>query len=218
LSQRHRKHKTYSPSLGEPIQPAEKPTPSEEVKREVSEPVSNWFLVAFTALLFLASLFQWSVMKGQLQAMVDAERPWIGSISYFADPIEANKEGTAKVIVINSGKGPARILSFRTELRIFPSFPKEPTYGANTPTWMNLSQTILLPGMTATNEFPFSKVDPTIFQLVLDGNARLYVYGILEYEDLRVAGSKHTTKMCAYWTAKKIQTPFVNCPEYNEAN
>jgi hypothetical protein len=181
------------------------------------EPVSNWFLVIFTAALVLTGFLQWDAIKGQLKAMIDADRPWVGAILFSADPIEARKDGTAKISVVNSGRGPARILSFKASLHVFDKFPAEPAYD-DAPSWMDLSRTIVLPGMPATNEFPFKGFNPIQFQMVLDGNTRLYLYGVVEYEDLRVKNSHHTTKMCAYWTAKKLTTPFVNCPEYNEAD
>jgi len=183
-----------------------------------TEPLSNWFLVAFTAALVVTGILQWDAIKGQLKAMVDADRPWIGSYAFSAEPIEIDKDGSARISVINSGRGPARILSFKTELHVFDDFPPEPPYGS-APLWMNGSHTILLPGMTANNEFPFTRFSPAQLQSVLDGKAKLYIYGVLEYEDLRVKNSRHTTKICAYWTAKKlVSTPFVNCPEYNEAD
>ena len=182
------------------------------------EPLSNWFLVGFTAALVLTGLLQWDAIKGQLKAMIDADRPWIGAFFFSADPLEASKDGTAKISVTNSGKAPARILSFKTSISMYGTeFTTQPSYTQSQP-WMDFSQTILLPGMTATNEFPFKAFDPVQFQMVMDGKARIYLYGIVEYEDLRVRDSHHTTKICTYWTAKKLSVAFVNCPEYNEAN
>jgi len=182
------------------------------------EPLSNWFVVALTAALVLTGFLQWDAIKGQLKAMIDADRPWIGAYLFSAEPLEPSKDGTAKISIVNSGKAPARILSFKTALHMYGNkFPIEPIYDQTQP-WTDLSQSILLPGMTGTNEFQFKAFDPVQFQMVIDGKARIYLYGIVEYEDLRVKDSRHTTKICTFWTAKKLSVAFVNCPEYNEAN
>jgi hypothetical protein len=149
---------------------------------------------------------------------LNADRPWLGAVSFNADPLEADKDGNATVVLINSGRGPARILSFKTSLQVFNKFPTDPPYDS-IPVWMQGSQTVLLPGMTATSPFPYSRFGSAIMELVKSGQLTLYLYGTVEYEDLRVKDSRHTTKMCAYWTADRVKdVKFVNCPEYNEAD
>jgi hypothetical protein len=100
---------------------------------------------------------------------------------------------------------------------VLDNFPKNPPYISSTE-WPDISQAVLLPGMTATNEFPFSEISPGLFELLASGAVRFYVYGVVEYEDPRVKGSIHTTRICMFWTASKNSAPFVTCPEYNEAN
>jgi hypothetical protein len=150
---------------------------------------------------------------------VNADRPWIGSATVSAEPLEAGKAGTASVTVINSGRGPARLLSFKASMHVFDTFPTTPPYD-DVPTWMHGSHSILLPGMIGTNSFPFSPFGSEIMKLVRDGKLTLYIYGVVEYEDLRVKNSRHTTKLCAFWTADRVKgsAAFVNCPEYNEAD
>ncbi len=120
--------------------------------------------------------------------------------------------------IANTGRSPARVVFFKAAEQVFTNFPDgEPPY-PNTTSWNENSQTVLLPGMTGTNEFPTGAVEPAIFQMIKDKKARIYVYGTLTYEDLRVKGSIHTTHACYFWVAGDKPNEFVTCPQYNDAD
>jgi len=176
-------------------------------------------MVVFTGALVITSVLQWSAIDGQLKAMIDADRPWIGAVAESSDSIDSGKAGMARLTVVNAGRSPARIVRFQAAQRVFAEFPQEPPY-ENSTLWTELSHTILMPGgnMTATNEFPVSALDPQTFELIKENKTKLYIYGRVEYEDLRVKGSLHTTHICFFWTLGKQAAPFVTCPEYNDAS
>ena len=148
---------------------------------------------------------------------IDAERPWVGVVSVSADPIASGKSGVARVNVVNSGRRPARLLRFRVASGVFGGFPEHPPF-PNSTAWPDLSQTVLLPGMGATNEFPFAEISPGQFEAMAGGVLRFYIYGVIDYEDVRVKGTPHSTSVCLFWTATKSSAPFATCPEHNEAN
>ena len=178
----------------------------------------NWFIVALTAGLVLTGYLQWDAIKGQLKAMIDAERPWVGSLSPTCDATDNGKVGTTRLGIANSGRSPARIVFFKAAEQVFPNFPAgEPPY-PNTTAWKENSLTVLLPGMTASNDFPTEAINPALFQLIKDKKARIYVYGTIGYEDPRVKGPLHTTHTCYFWVAGDKPNEFVTCPQYNDAD
>jgi len=81
--------------------------------------------------------------------------------------------------------------------------------------WINY----LLPGEThaRTAQFPFKNPDSKNFQLLLQHKDKLYVYGKVNYEDIRDT-SKHFSHFCYFWTGEQQPPVFLNCGEYNDAD
>jgi hypothetical protein len=147
-----------------------------------------------------------------------ADRPWIGAVGVSAMPFEAGKAGRATITVFNSGRSPARIIRFRAGTNVFPKFPVDPPYVASHPPLNEISRTIVLPGLAIGNEFPFTEVTPEVFELIKQhGDFKFYIYGMVEYEDLRMKNTKYVTKICYFWTDRPGNLAFGACPEYNDA-
>jgi len=147
-----------------------------------------------------------------------ADRPWLGAIAVTATPMEANKEITVKMIVINSGRRPALISKFKAASNVMVTFPKEPTYPNSTP-WPDNSESILMPGTTAENSFTIQPIIQPLFDALTNLTAKFYVYAIIEYKDPgNTNQSIKRTTACGFWSANKISAAFLNRPEYNEAN
>jgi hypothetical protein len=178
----------------------------------------NFVLASSTLLIALISIFQWHAIHGQLRVMTDADRPWVGAIRASAQPIGPDKDGVARLTITNAGRSPARIIRFLAAQRVFYEFPKDPPYDALSTPW-SPSTAILLPNGTtpATVEFPFAHTDANTFQDILRNKAKFYIYGKVDYEDLRV-NERHFTTICYYWTESKQNIAFIHCPEYNDGN
>ena len=148
---------------------------------------------------------------------VKADRPWIGTIGVVTEPIQADKEGKIDVVILNTGKTPARIISFRAANGYYATFPENPVYA--TPSKLpEISQTILVPNVQSTDEFTYPPIPEQLFKLIKDRTIKFYVYSLVVYEDLRIKGVRHETKTCFFWTDRPGPVAFATCPEYNDAN
>jgi hypothetical protein len=146
-----------------------------------------------------------------------ADRPWIGSVGVTVDPIQGEKEGKIDVSVVNTGRTPARIISFRAANGYYVSLPKDPPYPTPS-TLPELSQTILVPNLQSTNEFTYPPIPEELFKLIKARTVKFYVYTSVVYEDLRIKGVRHETRTCYFWTDRPGAVAFGTCPEYNDAN
>ena len=171
-------------------------------------------------LTLLIALFGALVGVRQWKAIVEADRPWVASTAVSAGPIAPDTDGIAKLTVVNAGRSPARITQFIAAERVFSEFPKDPPYNIRSqPSWWEHSADILLPGEThaRTVQFPFKNPDSKNFQLLLQHKDKLYVYGKVNYEDIRDT-SKHFSHFCYFWTGEQQPPVFLNCGEYNDAD
>lgn len=210
--------------------------------------VATIVIAAAGVLQFGAALFQWLEMRAtgaQTQQMLslvqdqiaaanrladaadaanknalDANRPWLGTlnVSVEGSTIKPGVIVTAHVPVMNAGNRPAKLLRFRAQQKVFARFPKAPDYSLNTTPFSENGQDIVLPRVPIEVSFPFA-LGPQEYQDVLAKKKRLYIYAIVEYEDVdaHLKQIVHTTKICYFWTLNDKNT-FATCPEYNDAD
>jgi len=188
--------------------------------------LTDWVVAICTIFIALTGFGQWLAIRGQWDAMTEAERPWVGATAVSAEPIASDKDGVAKLTITNVGRSPAHITRFVVAAqRVFygefpynPPYENNPPYDRDTMGWVPSTGILLPNGMTPTTlEFNFIHTDAKTFQQVLQNQAKFYIYGKVEYEDVR-NNSKHFAHICYYWTELKQANPFVHCPQYNDAN
>jgi hypothetical protein len=150
------------------------------------------------------------------------QRAWVGT----AEVTEPNfKEDSRKVhikegekiafgiVIINSGKTPARKFRAIAGNRILPSkTPFTPDYPK---TIKFQSTSIIQPGMKLT--LPFTR-EETLTKETIDAiksnQAILYAYGMMNYED--IFGVSHKTTFCMF--LQKNLSDFATCDTHNEAD
>lgn len=206
-------------------------------------------VIALAAVLqFGAAFFQWremretglqtqemlSLVRGQIAAAnrladsadtanknaLESDRPWLGAlgVSIEGDTIKPNARVIAHVSVMNAGNRPAKLLRFRGQQEVLVKFPKAPAYNLNTTPFSENGRDIVLPHVPIEVNFPFA-LGPQDYQDVITRKKRLYIYAIVEYEDVdaHLMQTVHTTTICYFWTLNDKNT-FATCPEYNGAN
>jgi hypothetical protein len=132
--------------------------------------------------------------------------------------IKAGVMLTAHVPVVNAGNRPAKLLRFRAQVDVFEKFPKTPAFNLNTTPFRENGQGIVLPHVPIEVIFPF-EISPQQYQDVIARKKRLYLYAIVQYEDVNASLRQgvHTTTICYFWMLNHKNT-FATCPEYNDAN
>jgi len=148
--------------------------------------LTDWVVAICTIVIALTGFVQWLAILGQWNAMTEAERPWVGATAVSAAPIAFDKDGVAKLTITNVGRSPAHVTRFLATERVFyGEFPNNPPY-LDTTGWAPSTGILLPNGMTpVTVEFNFHHPDEKVFQQVLQNQAKFYVYGKVEYEDVR---------------------------------
>jgi hypothetical protein len=151
---------------------------------------------------------------------LDSNRPWLGTtgVTVEGTTIKPGVMLTVHVPVVNAGNRPAKLLRFRAQVDIFEKFPKAPSYNVNTTPFPENGQDIVLPHVPIEVSFPFG-LAPQQYQDVVAKKKRLYIYAIVEYEDVNASLRKtvHTTTICYFWMLNDKNT-FATCPVYNDAN
>jgi hypothetical protein len=154
---------------------------------------------------------QLNVMQGQLDAMNEAERPWV-SVDNVSAGVPTNKPQPMSIDVTNSGRGPAKITEVLWHQNVYRLFPDTPNYGdvSSLP-----SQFILVPGQhssSSSSSMVFSKHNLAVLER---GGYRLYTFGIVHY--LNVAdNNEHITEFCVFYDV--VKKTWHLCHTYNEAN
>jgi hypothetical protein len=147
---------------------------------------------------------------------VDADRPWVGPINAYVDGSSiAPGAISAHLSAVNAGRRPAKILRFRAAEKVLAHFPENPSFDQNSTPFRENSILIAVPNIGKMVSFHFV-LNQQEYEDAIARKRRLYIYGIVDYEDVRVKGVKHTTKMCFFWTLTTNE--FASCPEYNDAD
>lgn len=155
---------------------------------------------------------------------LSATRPWVG---FTGEPsaTPSQKEGTTtlSLTVENSGKSPAKILTFQVGAHVeLASNPFSPRYDLNNKDLTFGSRTLLLPGRSATAILEYESLDGRLSLLeIRDTNFNFYVYGDIRYEDI-TSGKRHLTRACFYRPGLYEKTyktkKYFACPEYAYAD
>ncbi|SRR5713101_9091 len=145
---------------------------------------------------------------------IDAERPWVGVSDFDPKTFVTGVSGNIAVMtvsVLNAGKSPADILLLEIAQHKYKAFPQKPDYGSPL---TKPSRTLLLPGskLTVVNNITVTKDDAA--ELAVQ-KATLYIYGHIEYRDVRT-NKAHTTHFCERYIPDR--TAFFICPTYNDAD
>jgi hypothetical protein len=142
---------------------------------------------------------------------VDADRPWVGLTDFIPKSLEPDTSTPTAVRIINSGKRPAVITLAEFSIYKYKVFPEHPAYGK---ALTKPSRVLLVPG--ATVEFGYPVIIPRqVLADALSKRETLYVYGHIEYIDVRTKES-HTTHMCVSYVPPT--KTFIHCPTYNDGN
>ncbi len=146
-------------------------------------------------------------------------RPWIG-VSVSVSGFQLGGTPEASFALANSGKRPARLTRVRFAYAPLISFPESPPFVPGD----EGSTAIAVPGGGSTTSLP---IDPAyvrteaiaMFNAARKGENRVFVYGMVDYEDVS-SRIPHWTKVCVMYIPQSRSTKagFVNCPTYNDAN
>lgn len=69
--------------------------------------LTDWLLTMFTGVLAAASIYQFTIMNGQLDEMRKEQRPWI-KVIFDSDPLKALGAVGGVAHLVNKGKTPAK--------------------------------------------------------------------------------------------------------------
>jgi hypothetical protein len=151
------------------------------------------------------------------------QRAWVGDIDNTPPPFTDGirkvfiKEGEGlppiSIIIMNSGKTPARKIKGK-QIRNF--FPANRPFTPDDVPPPRQSISVLQPGATARITYqPKDKpLDQEIINLLRNGDLIYYIYGEITYED--VFGKAHKTTYCKF--IDKDLSSLINCNTYNDAN
>jgi hypothetical protein len=110
--------------------------------------LTDWVVASCTIVIALTGLAQWYAIHAQWNAMIEAERPWVGATAVSAEPIALDKDGVAKLTITNVGRSPAHITRFLAGQGVFyGEFPNNPPY-RDTMGWVPSTGILLPNGMT----------------------------------------------------------------------
>ncbi len=152
--------------------------------------------------------------------VLDADRPWIGIIIDITG-FEANRTPTKTIRLVNSGRRPALITSFKADGAYSKPVNENPSYKGETP----VNRQFLVPGtqyVSEANLFVGSGILSTEALSLLNSNTTtFYSYAIVEYIDPRT-GKKHFTHACMqYIPASQSEgraAGFFGCQAYNDGD
>jgi hypothetical protein len=148
--------------------------------------------------------------------VINNDRPWMGA--YFTEVgFEKGKVPTFTMTFINTGKSPAKVTHAQT-LSTNQNYGDNPVYFAET---FLGSVTIIVPNQTSVStwqENPAIPITETAMEAYDSGVASYRIYANIEYTDIRTK-HQYWTHVCWRYTpdAAKVNSPFTNCREYNDA-
>ena len=200
---------------------------------------TDWCIAAFTCVLAFAAIYQFTIMKGQLDAMHLDQRAWI-RISLDPIPLQVLSPSIGTMHIVNVGKTPARLIQGKIAIQTLAK-DTAPALDYNRPA-LTFSTGIVFPSdksdklfdMTVRRQrqfpaenvviiggLPLPLVDNPISQTELEqfneGNIFLVVYARVAYSD---ASGEHWTQFCRpiVENAKSISIPAKGCTDYNDTD
>lgn len=143
-------------------------------------------------------------------------RPWVSVTDFFTVPqkLEAGA-GAVVAYARNSGQSPAHVTTFWIVARPFTEFPAQPSYHLGVWEPNIRSSSILLPGGEISNQGSFWLLSTETFDDIKKGRQFFYIYGRVEYEDLRNA-TPRLTRFCYVYVPSK--EAYINCDRHNDAS
>jgi hypothetical protein len=140
------------------------------------------------------------------------QRAWVGPTSVIQPEFKEPNSFSITTLIANTGKTPAR--NFRSKYSwniILKDGPFQPNYDSLQGT---LSNSVIFPnGQLALISVPIRLDEANLNRVTVTGEAFLYVYGELTYDD--IFQSTHTTHFCMFYDRSlKPGT----CSTYNDAN
>jgi hypothetical protein len=155
----------------------------------------------------------------------DADRPWFGGKIVVNDFL-VDHTPTATCVFTNSGRRPAKVEQARCSAQILDSIPPNPEYGGVSFS----SRAFVVPGdyvsskINMVNERMYYKVvkdgkyTKLLFDLLGSGKGIFFVFGKVEYTDVR-DGTSHFTHSCAQYVpaTQFTEAGFSSCETYNDA-
>jgi hypothetical protein len=146
----------------------------------------------------------------------EEERPWIGAVGTTATPpILEGKASRITLAFVNAGRRPARVFDLHGRSHIYTTFPDNPPWIISKGAPTIISHSVNVPGLPIQMQWPIEPLTAQEIEMVKSGTARFYVYGKVDYVDIRT-NEKHTTNACYFYIP--IVDNFGSCPEYNDAN
>jgi len=149
--------------------------------------------------------------------ILEADRPWMGASISVAN-FDVGKKTTFTTYFTNSGKRPARVDLTAMRENLYPRFPADPDreYIFDT----TPSTNIVVPGQPVISIQ--SLTDPLTqmqMSLLTSGQLTYFIFGKIEYRDIRTNESYWTHVCLRYMPKMKTDTDngFRNCAKYNDA-
>jgi hypothetical protein len=186
---------------------------------------TDWCMAAFTLVLAAFAIFQFFILRGQLDTMKKDQRPWV-KVSFEPAPIQPLAPIGGTVRLVNNGKTPARNVWFEAEVvrvqngeqptfdypkpyaRVYPGifFPSDPENGIPVSRLRSAAdKSTVLDPLTQSEVDDFNKL--AVF---------FVVYGTVHYTDF--FNSDHWTKFC--WPIYAAHTSgtltFKACTDYGD--
>lgn len=143
-----------------------------------------------------------------------AERPWMGA-SIGVKDFEVGKTPTFSITFVNSGRRPAKLKLTAGTSKVYEKFPTNPAFEFDT----TPSTSIDVPGQPSLTSWngksPLSDAEISVLK---SGTLTFYVYGKIEYSDVRT-GASYWTHVCWRYIPGMtfVNNGFLNCTEYNDA-
>jgi hypothetical protein len=198
----------------------------EYAKRNTS--FTDWCIAAFTLVLATAAIYQFIIMRGQLDQMRKEQRAWLTvEQKSSGTTLALNGAASTSVILKNTGKTPGKRIIGNFFLEIVrngdsPHFEGDVMHtvsvmGSFSP---DTSQDVAVVrrrhkrggGPNDAEDDPFTSEEMTALQ---DGKAWIAVHGIVGYDDVF---SRHWTKFCVWSDAKPGDYLSRSCTMYNDTD
>jgi hypothetical protein len=141
---------------------------------------TDWCVAAFTFVLAVAAIYQFSIMNGQLDSMRKDQRAWVtvsvGDPQFTKDGASGNMTVSVPAVVTNSGKTPARQSSTDIVVDTVEN-GQSPTFAFDDVprTWSTIG--VILPNA------PF-KVDAPMLRSLVKGHPEPRVLSTADYQEL----------------------------------
>jgi hypothetical protein len=180
------------------------------------KPVTNGYSVLDKCALYIQFIIAVAAIGTLLiviYQMVVQTRAWITVKGAEIVEIKENKPITAKVVLINSGKSPALDTTIHSNINIYYNpIPDPLPYGNSKGP---VAHSVLGPDNTF-GSFITKKEDLSSQELqgILDNKAAIYIYGVIEYQD--IFNFKRQTKYCM--VSRRGSLSLVACENHNAAN